>query len=269
MAKDMKLYRYMPYKYWKDAVRKGFAAQRVSAYEDIFEGVGQLGCHIRIAPTLYDQIYSIVCFNDPATTSEHDEMQLWSRYADKGMGVRVSLTFPLGDEFNGTLLRNVSYTDKIEQTEEVGLKELLADGNTIESVSEFLKSALFTKGMSWTWEHEVRLSIVNNEIPGYTSFKDGVSDGQKPPPKFWYAEFLKPFIDGVDFGPRINSLSADNAVNAGNMIADVNEITSEGYKLNFGVMMCARDARQIHRESFDVWRKLYERGKSIDSSICC
>ena len=34
----MNLYRYLPYKYWKDVVRKGFAAQRASAYEDILEG---------------------------------------------------------------------------------------------------------------------------------------------------------------------------------------------------------------------------------------
>lgn len=264
----MKLYRYMPYKFWKDAVRKGFAAQRVSAYEDIFEGVGQLGCHFRVAPTLYDQIYSIVCFNDPATTSEHDEMQLWSRYADKGMGVRVSLAVPLLDDPRGVFVDKVAYCDKIEQTEEMGIGEFLSDDKSVASVSKFLKSALFTKGMSWAWEHEVRLSIVNNEIPGYISFKEGVGDGQNPPPKFWYAEFLKPFIDGVDFGPRINSLSENHAVNAGKMIADVNEITSEGYKLDFGVMMCARDARQIHREPFDDWRELYERGRAIDSSIC-
>lgn len=260
----MKLYRYMPYRFWKDAVRKGFAAQRVSAYEDIFEGVGQFGRHIRIAPTFYDQTYSVICFNDPGATISCDEMQLWSRYADKGIGVRVSLTFPLFNAPGVAVMDKVEYADEIEQSEVIGAHDL----QSWDAAVEVVRRALFTKGRSWAWEHEVRLAFVNKETKNSISFKDGVGDGQHPTPKFWYAEFLKPFIDGVDFGPRINSLSEDNAVNAGKMIADVNEIISEGYKLDFGVMMCARDARQIHREPFNDWRELYERGRGIDSSIC-
>lgn len=261
----MKLYRYIPYRYWKDIIRNGFAAQNVSAYEDIFEGVSNFDDVIRLAPTFFDNMYSIVCFNDPAMTSEKDEMQLWSRYADKGRGVRVVLNMPDTMVGMANRLARVVYDDKIGDIQDSEINAQLDCGGALGSWFEYLKRSLFTKGLSWEWEHEVRLLISNEEQKGFVTYKKGV--GPEPAPMFWYAEYLRGFITGVDFGPRINSLSIDSEVNAERMIADVKEIVSEGHKLDFGIMMCAKERREIKRESFDIWLDLHKRAKCIDASL--
>ena len=261
----MKLYRYIPYRYWTDIVRKGFAARPVSAYEDIFEGVSCFGKGVRVAPTFYDQMYSIVCFNDPAVTSKKDEMQLWSRYADKGCGVRIVLDVPPAMIGRAMRLDRVVYDDNIGDIEDSEMELALHGEGAVGFECDFLLRALFTKGLSWEWEHEVRLLISNEEREGIVSHKKGV--GAEPVPMFWYAEFLRGFITGVDFGPRINSLSIDSEVNAERMIADVKEIVSEGHKLDFGIMMCAKDRRQIRRVPFAEWMELWKRAKDIDLSM--
>lgn len=261
----MKLYRYIQYRYWTDIVRKGFAAQPVSAYEDIFEGVSCFGRGVRVAPTFYDKMYSIVCFNNPAVTSEKDEMQLWSRYADKGCGVRVVLDVPPAMIGRAMRLDRVVYDDNIGDIEDSEMEFALHREGAVGFGFDFLLRALFTKGQSWEWEHEVRLLISNEEREGIVSHKKGV--GAEPARMFWYAEFLSGFITGVDFGPRINSLSIDSEVNAERMIADVKEIVSEGHKLDFGIMMCAKDRRQIRCVPFAEWMELRKRAKDIDLSM--
>lgn len=261
----MKLYRYIPYRYWKDIIRNGFAAQNVSAYEDIFEGVSNFDDVIRLAPTFFDNMYSIVCFNDPAMTSEKDEMQLWSRYADKGRGVRVVLNMPDTMVGMANRLARVVYDDKIGDIQDSEINAQLDCGGALGSWFEYLKRSLFTKGLSWEWEHEVRLLISNEEQKGLVTYKKGV--GAEPAPMFWYAEYLRGFITGVDFGPRINSLSSDSEVNEAKMVADVNEIMLERQGLDLGIMICAKDRRQIRRVPFAEWMELRKRAKDIDLSM--
>lgn len=204
----MKLYRYMSFEYLYDTVLgAGFAAQYASRFDDAFEGVAGIRINgiqvpMRLAPSAFDQHYSILCFNKAEETASNHEMLMWSLYANKNMGVRIVLDLPWSDfmSMNYVVMGNVQYDSEIRLIDVAppALDELLQSGkgvNALENMA-WIESMFFVKHPCWEWEKEYRAVIVNKEIDGtVTKTKFGENSEAR-----YYATFMKGFITGVDFG---------------------------------------------------------------------
>ena len=254
----IKLYRYMSYRYWKETVRTGeFAAQFPSVFEDMFEGVGWFrdanGHNMILNSSAFDSWFNILCFNQVEGTDRKSEMQFWSRYADKGRGVRIIVDAPLvgldgihiGRNY---IVEHVKYDDVIlsRPIPEIGRISIDARDSSFLSGrndTDFWRDIFFVKGSSWAWENEIRILTQNDsKYHGVTVRK--IEDGKMR----W---FIKPEgmkIVGVDFGPCC--MPKD-------IISDAEEIRTEMPEMKFKVYRRDVQFRQMCAIEYDQYKKCF------------
>lgn len=97
-----------------------------------------------------DMTIRLVCFSSEEA-STHDEILLWSHYANKHKGYRIGFDFPK-TATNGYTIESVSYDDKrvpVRFTGDTSDPQLHAS----------LSKSVTTKSIAWKYENEARLMI--------------------------------------------------------------------------------------------------------------
>ena len=164
-------------------------------------------------------------------------MQMWSRYANHGKGVRVIIDLPFAQMcLRHCIADHVLYTKQLDNLtintavsgfsthKTIGFdlvafadyikRELLHKASFLDldpRLLGFLHAGFFVKGTSWAWEHEYRILSRNKERSGEMAKHimeakacDKCGNIIENKTERWFFEFLKPFIVGVDFGPCVN-----------------------------------------------------------------
>jgi len=128
----------------------------------------------------YEERQRVLCFTDASIVDNNSDLLLWGHYADKGRGVRVLADLP-----EDYIIGNVKYS---EQRPVLDLSAL----NTCEDLDawgQFIMDSVFTKGLGWSYEHEVRL-VTSKDASGVVS-ENGLD----------FIDFGVSSIHCIDFGP--------------------------------------------------------------------
>lgn len=221
----MRLFRYMSYEFWVDTVvGNGFATQYPSAFDDAFEGRGNLGKNFILDGSTFDSHYSILCLNKADVATESDEMLMWSLYADHSKGVRIVLDIPDGTTWPSTVAGvDIAYTDVISEFSLDDIGVLITFGNVDKHDELILRKMYGVKPRCWEWEREYRLVVKNVPNPAVHKvlYDKPLKDGRK---WIFFAAFLKRYIVGVDFGFRVDELRVRN---------DIEKVMSAGVQLKY------------------------------------
>ena len=98
----------------------------------------------------------ILCFTDATVVDSNSDLLLWGHYGDRGAGVRVLLDIP-SERNNTYAIRRVRYTE-LRPILDISLFNSWMDLNVM---TPFFVESVFTKGLGWSYEHEVRLLAKN------------------------------------------------------------------------------------------------------------
>ncbi len=126
----------------------------------------------------------ILCFSDATVVDSNSDLLLWGHYGDKGAGVRVLLDIP-GERNDTYAIRKVRYTE-LRPILNISLFNSWMD---LKVMTPFFEESVFTKGLGWSYEHEVRLLARN----GASSliYENGMD----------FICFDTSFVKYIDFGP--------------------------------------------------------------------
>ena len=94
----------------------------------------------------------VLCFTDATIQDTRSEMLLWAHYANKGSGVRVLMNLSETPKYP-FVLRRVHYTEA-RPVLDISQFDSWMDQKVFR---EYFKAMLFTKGLGWEYEHEVRM----------------------------------------------------------------------------------------------------------------
>lgn len=247
----MKLYRYMSFEFLRDTILDtGFAAQYASRFDDAFEGVAGIRINgiqvpMQLAPSAFNQSYSILCFNKAEETAPHHEMLMWSLYANKNRGVRVVLDLPWSNclAMRYAVMDNVRYDANIPLIDVVpkSIDEILQHCSCINAMEciEWIESMYFVKHPCWEWEKEYRVVVVNSEIPDVVSKTKHCQSREAR----YCATFLKQYIVGVDFGLN---LWRDQRVEVQKVMDEIRTVRDD---LTFRMPVCFSNQKSY---TFDV-----------------
>ena len=241
----------MSFEFLRDTVLgSGFAAQYASRFDDAFEGVAGIRINrnqvpMQLAPSAFNQHYSILCFNKAEETNPNHEMLMWSLYADKNRGVRVVLDLPWSD-FMSTpyaVMDNVRPDPEIKLIDVMPLPtfgEVLLNCSSCSSSNalankEWIEAMYFFKHPCWEWEKEYRVVIVNSELEGVISKTNPNKNGESR----YCAAFLKKYIVGVDFGLN---LWRDRRIEVLDVIDEIRAIRED---LTFRVPVCLSNQKSF------------------------
>ena len=137
----------------------------------------------------------ILCFTDATVVDSNSDLLLWGHYGDKGKGVRILLDIP-NDQENVYVIRRVRYTE-LRPLLNVSLFKSWMD---LDVMLPFFVESVFTKGLGWAYEHELRL-LAKNGAPEIIS-ENGMD----------FIEFDVSSIKRIDFGPLTIAKDTDKIV---------------------------------------------------------
>lgn len=137
----------------------------------------------------------ILCFADATVVDSNSELLLWGHYGDKGAGVRVLLDIP-GERNDTYAIRKVRYTE-LRPILDISLFNSWMDLNVM---TPFFEESVFTKGLGWAYEHEVRLLARNGASS--VIHENGLD----------FICFDTSFVKCIDFGPLTTKEETDKIV---------------------------------------------------------
>ena len=126
----------------------------------------------------------ILCFSDATVVDSNSDLLLWGHYGDKGAGVRVLLDIP-SERNNTYAIRRVRYAE-LRPVLDISLFNSWMDLNVM---MPFFEESVFTKGLGWAYEHEVRLLARNGTSS--VIHENGMD----------FISFDISFVKCIDFGP--------------------------------------------------------------------
>jgi hypothetical protein len=129
----------------------------------------------------WDKIFKVICFSDPSIES-HEEILMWSHYANHHQGVRLTFRFPTL-KTSSFAIKRVTY-----QKERVAISLFVKDDD--EEISKMLYESIFVKNIAWTYEREFRMIV----DPDICRKDEGVSKE--------FFEFEPNWLARVEFGVR-------------------------------------------------------------------
>jgi Protein of unknown function (DUF2971) len=138
---------------------------------------------------LIDRELRAICFSDPSQVTSHDEILLWSHYANKHKGIRVEFDFPdrLNDKFE---IMGITYQfNRVEVVFSLGSH--IAEEEAIKAMNKSAK----VKSLAWEYEHEFRLFTKTNACERRIIVDhDGTADVEH------FLGFQHEWVRTVDFG---------------------------------------------------------------------
>ena len=136
-----------------------------------------------------DRFVSLLCFANAEELTSDADILMWSHYADKGNGVRITFEFD-DDYFNrGIVVESVKYLSKLPQLDATRITDML----DVNQVMPFFRERIWRKGVAWEYEKEVRFDVAEPLLGGSVIRRDGISFLQVP----------RRYIKCIDFGPMM------------------------------------------------------------------
>ena len=128
----------------------------------------------------YEERQRVLCFTDASIIDNNADLLLWGHYADNGRGVRVLVNIP-----NNYIVEKVKYS---EQRPVLDLAQF-DSWMDVDVMAPFFMESVFTKGLGWAYEHEVRL-VTSSEADGVIC-----ANGLE------FVDFGVSSVHCIDFGP--------------------------------------------------------------------
>lgn len=147
-----------------------------------------------VSKQLIDKYYRIMCFRKYTGQDDYTDRLFWSHYADHGKGIRV--IFDLEAEDCCGELEEVEYREERPVCDLSKVTTSFQDPVLI----DFMHRRIFTKGMQWKDENEVRLSVPLNGDAWKPYGSDAVI----------FLPIKHAQIVGVDFGVNVSDVSAES-----------------------------------------------------------
>lgn len=139
----------------------------------------------------------ILCGSDATFYDPNIEQLMWAHYGDRGRGVRVLLNLKSADRAD----LDVHFIIYKEEMPVVDLS-LFKKWMDMDFLIPFFKQCVYTKGIGWSYEHEVRvLTGVNRKC---------VEKIIKENKEFYFLPIQKEFILCIDFGPLTAKAEVDS-----------------------------------------------------------
>lgn len=150
-----------------------------------------------------DDVFRILCLTDAEANDPESEVLFWSHYADGGRGVRI--TFEVADpkDFvkSDCLCAPVRYAQFYPQLDTDAYEK-----SSHKEYKNFLVETIWTKGLSWAYEHEVRMIF---QRKGLLNRRNATGGNVR---KFEIVKFSPECVKEVVFGVNFDTIGIKGKV---------------------------------------------------------